>query len=121
MGNHKKYRIKSLYDNKMAVKTDSQAVRLRTLFRMKAMLLDSQTPITLVTSFRVRQAEHRLSLISSVSLSLTALKRRLRRKTTVLRSLPLSLIWQTLRRLRLHRMHSFLRALPMRWMHCTID
>ena len=46
MGNHKKYRIKSLYDNIMAVRTVWQLARHRTLFRMRAMQQGLRMQIT---------------------------------------------------------------------------
>lgn len=103
MGNHKKYRIKSLYDNIMAVKTGLQTVRHRTSYRMRAMLQGLRMQTIPVIFLPIRQPTRRLFLTSFVSLNLTALRHRLKQRMTELQSYSHSLMRLTLRHHRQHK------------------
>ena len=121
MGNHKKYRIKSPYDNIMAVKIVLLIARHRTLSRTKAMLHVLLMRTTRETCSLIRQPTLRLFLISFVSLNLTVLRHRLMRRMTGLRNFRVSLTWLHFVNHRLHRMRLSLRDSRMRLMRFTTD
>ena len=120
MGNHKRYRIKSLYDNKMAVRIDWHLVRPRMSSRTKATPLALQMRTIPVISSRTRRPILRPFLINFVSLNLMELRRRLRRRMIVLRNCRHSSTWLISPLLRPHRTLSFSRDSLMRWTRCII-
>lgn len=121
MGNHKKYRIKSLYDNIMAVIIVLLLARRRTSFRVRLLLRDLRMQITQGISFRARAMAHRPSLISFVSSNWMVSRHRSRRRMIALQIFRDSFPRLIFLLRRQHRMPLFSRDSLTRSMRCITD
>ena len=114
MGNHKKYRIKSLCDNKMAVRTGSALRTLVRTLRVRLARIVRRFPMAFVTFLRHRPQAFRASKISCVRI-------RLMQRTILLHSSVRKCCLLVGRPLRMFRRLASLQDRLLRWMRCITD